>query len=79
MISFVQAARWVGVGVLMILLGACGMVGVSVGAHLYADHLLIDQARAADQQRVIQAAEQVKQYQQQQQQQAGPQPAAPAK
>lgn len=60
------------VGVAIVLLGACGFCASAVGKHLYDDHLLIDAARQADQQRVIQAAEQVKQYQQQQ---AAPAPA----
>lgn len=77
-----QGIAWIAVVVGIVLLGACGFVGASVGSHLYADHQLIDQAREANVQQLRQAAEQVKQYQQQQAGQAAPAspaPAAPAK
>lgn len=67
--------RGLAAAVAIVLLGGAGFCGASIGQHLYEDHLLIDAARAADQQRVVQAAEQVKQFQDQQKQQA---PAAPA-
>lgn len=72
-----QALAWIAVAVVMILLGGCGFVALSVGTHLYQDHVLIDNARAQDAQRLLQAAEQVQKFQQSQQAPQAP-PAAPA-
>lgn len=70
--SWKQAVAWVAVAVGLVLMGACGFVGMSVASHVYADHLLIDQAREANVQQLRQAAEQVQKYQQQQAPAAAP-------
>lgn len=58
---------WIVVGVLLILLGACGAVGGRVGLAMYDDHVLLNEIRAQRQQQLIDAANRVQQYQQQQQ------------
>lgn len=65
-----QAVNWAVLIVGLLLTGACGFVGMSVASHVYADHLMIDQAREAQAQQLRQAAEQVQKFQQQQQQAA---------
>lgn len=36
------------IAVAIIALGSCGFIGTSCAAHLYSDHLLVDQARAVN-------------------------------
>lgn len=68
-----RIAQGIGAALAVVALASAGWCGTAVVSHLYQDHRLIDGARAAEAQRLQQAAEQLRQLQQQQQQQAAPQ------
>ncbi len=64
----------------IVLLGACGFLGMSCAAALYADHQLLNAIRANSVQQQAEQAEAIKRYQAQQAQPALPPAAvAPAK
>lgn len=64
------AIGYLAAAVAVVVLASAGWCGTAVVGHLYQDHLLIDGARAAEQQRLQNAAQQL----QQMQQQAAPKP-----
>ena len=64
--SFARVAGLLAVGIVFVLLGACGMGGAMVVGKIYDDHQLLNEIRKTRDQEIVNAAERVRQFQQQQ-------------
>jgi hypothetical protein len=64
--TVIRIAVGLAVAVAMVVMGACGAGSVYVAKAVYDDHALLNKIRAANDQQLINAAQQVDQFQKQQ-------------